>query len=131
MPAQLILILMLKGAGSYLSSLTPAPDKRTHTKNRSNPVPLSAMSFFKKVFPFHWGGRSDGGTAESHSNCGRRSLRMVEKTSHEAFCGCDGCSINLAHAWYVWFVNRYMAGRERIVDKASCLVDVEESCIDS
>ena len=24
-----------------------------------------------------------------------------------------------------------MAGRERIVDKVSCLVDVEESCIDS
>ena len=28
-------------------------------------------------------------------------------------------------------VNRYMAGRERIVDKISCFVDVEESCIDS
>ena len=31
----------------------------------------------------------------------------------------------------VMVVNRYMAGRERIVDKVSCLVDVEESCIDS
>ena len=29
------------------------------------------------------------------------------------------------------FVNRYMAGRERIVDKVSCFVDIEESCIDS
>ena len=44
----------------------------------------------KKFHPFHWGGRSDGGSAESHSNHGRRSLRTVKKISHEALYGCDG-----------------------------------------
>ena len=35
------------------------------------------------------------------------------------------------HSFTVKSVNRYMAGRERIVDKVSCFVDMEESFIDS